>query len=392
MITVDALLIELFQQGIEKLDIQIPAKDKRILTSLSRQITTGQFLTENQSKLLVKILKENQQHLTTISHEKLLAIECPTWSQQFRVLDQVRKIFIGKEHDGRILVEFTYNKRLRQLITDLNKQLEGQILSNNSKQYSILLTEKNIFTLVNAFKNQGFEIDPILTKFHEEIAEIIKTKTDQFNVFSLTNEKLISSIKGEVHDISDNNLMLLNDRSLRFQYSIFPKNPEISLKNSLANRSSARVWIDSSTTTLDNLIASLQALNRLPVMVVFNGHDSKECLQNLRKLENSLKNNNINTDVGIYFRFDNGTDYNKEFNATISNLGYNAKLDSTTHVAGIANNKLPKFMIKNGWYPKSVISFSNNFKGNKTSVYCDAVDLIVYYNDKRPLGGADAIV
>jgi len=392
MITVDALLIELFQQGIDKLDIQIPAKDKRILISLSRQINTGQFLTENQSKLLVKILKENQQHLTTISHEKLLAIECPTWSQQFRVLDQVRKIFIGKEHDGRILVEFTYNKRLRQLITDLNKQLEGQILSNNSKQYSILLTEKNIYTLVNAFKNQGFEIDPILTKFHEEIAEIIKTKTDQFNVFSLTNEKLISSIKGEVHDISDNNLMLLNDRSLRFQYSIFPKNPEISLKNSLANRSSARVWIDSSTTTLDNLIASLQALNRLPVMVVFNGHDSKECLQNLRKLENSLKNNNINTDVGIYFRFDNGTDYNKEFNATISNLGYNAKLDSTTHVAGIANNKLPKFMIKNGWYPKSVISFSNNFKGNKTSVYCDAVDLIVYYNDKRPLGGADAIV
>ena len=34
----------------------------------------------------------------------------------------------------------------------------------------------------------------------------------------------------------------------------------------------------------------------------------------------------------------------------------------------------------------------HNFKNNKTSVYCDAVDLIVYYNDKRPLGGADAIV
>jgi len=392
MITVDALLIELFQQGIDKLDSQIPIKDKRILTSLSRQITAGQFLTENQSKLLIKILKENQQHLTIVTHEKLLAIDCPTWSQEFRVLDQVRKIFISKEHDSRILVEFTYNKRLRQLITDLNKQLEGQAISNNSKQYIILLTEKNIYTLVNAFKNQGFEIDPILTKFHGEIAEIMKTKTNQFDIFSLTNEKLISAIKGEVANISDNNLTLLNDRSLRFQYSIFPKNPEISLKNSLANRASTRVWIDSSTTTFDHLIASLQALDRLPVMVVFNGHDSKECLQNLRKLENSLKNNNIDTGVGIYFRFDNGTDSNKEFNASISNLGYNAKLDSTTRVAGIANNKLPKFMIKNGWYPKSVISFSNNFKGNKTSVYCDAVDLIVYYNDKRPLGGADAIV
>jgi hypothetical protein len=71
----------------------------------------------------------------------------------------------------------------------------------------------------------------------------------------------------------------------------------------------------------------------------------------------------------------------------------NAKLSPTTMVAGIANNKLPKFMIKNGWYPNSVISFSNNFKNNKSSYYCDSVDLIVYYNDKQPLGGdIDAIM
>ena len=108
-------------------------------------------------------------------------------------------------------------------------------------------------------------------------------------------------------------------------------------------------------------------------------------------MEKSLKNCDLNN-VGIYFRFDSAGDSNKDFNATISNLGYNAKLDKHTLVAGIANNKLPKFMLKNGWYPNSVISFSNNFKGNKTSVYCNAVDLIVYYNDKRPLGGADAIM
>jgi len=136
---------------------------------------------------------------------------------------------------------------------------------------------------------------------------------------------------------------------------------------------------------------ALYELNRLPVLFVFNGHDSKECLQNLKKMEKSLKNCDLNK-VGIYFRFDSAGDSNKDFNASISHLGYNVKLDKQTLVAGIANNKLPKFMLKNGWYPNSVISFSNNFKSNKTSVYCDAVDLIVYYNDKRPLGGVDAIV
>ena len=134
MITVDTLLIELFRQAIETLNSQIPARDKKVLISLARQINSGHFLTENQSKLLVKILKENSQHLFDPTSENLNVIENPTWSHSFRVLEQVRKIFMTKENEGRILVEFTYNKRLRQQITDLNKNIEGQMLSINNKQ------------------------------------------------------------------------------------------------------------------------------------------------------------------------------------------------------------------------------------------------------------------
>lgn len=392
MITVDTLLIELFRQGIETLNSQIPARDKKVLISLARQINSGHFLTENQSKLLVKILKENSQHLFDPTSENLNVIENPTWSHSFRVLEQVRKIFMTKENEGRILVEFTYNKRLRQQITDLNKNIEGQMLSINNKQYSLPLTEKNLYQVVKTFKPQGFSVDQNLMKFYEEISEIYENSSNQFDVFNLTNDKLTNLIKQDTNDITEDNLILLNDRRLKFQYSIFPKNPEISLKNSLANRPSTRIWIDSTTTPLNELVTALAELNRLPVLFIFNGHDSKECLQNLKKLVFSLENRGLDKHVGIYFRFDNGTDNNKEFNLSISQLGYNVKLDSTTQVAGIANNKLPKFMLKNGWYPNSVISFSNNFKSNKTSVYCDAVDLIVYYNDKRPLGGVDAVV
>jgi len=391
MITVDTLLIELFRQGIETLHPQIPARDKKVLISLARQINSGHFLTENQSKLLVKIFKENSNHIFDPLSENLTAIETPTWSHSFRVLDQVRKIFLAKEHEGRILVEFTYNKRLRQQITELNKTIEGQMLSINNRQYSVPLTEKNLHQVVNAFKPQGFSIDPLVMKFYEEISEIYEKSSNQFDVFNLSNEKIINLINHDIGGISEDNLILLNDRRLKFQYSVFPKNPENSLKNSLANRPSSRVWINSSTTSLDDLVTALYELNRLPVLFVFNGHDSKECLQNLKKMEKSLKNCDLNK-VGIYFRFDSAGDSNKDFNASISHLGYNVKLDKQTLVAGIANNKLPKFMLKNGWYPNSVISFSNNFKSNKTSVYCDAVDLIVYYNDKRPLGGVDAIV
>jgi hypothetical protein len=392
MITTDKLLIELFQQGIEKLGPQVPNRDKKILISLSKQITAGHFLTENQSKLLIKILTENLEFIKERVAEIQHNIECPTWSQSFRVIEQVRKIFLSKEDNGRILVEFTYNKRLRQQISDLNKNLEGQMLAVNSKQYSIPLTEKNLHLVVNTFKNQGFEIDQNLVDFYGEISEILKNTNTQFNVFSLVDKKLETAVLNEVGSITDDNLILLNDRRQKFQYSIFQKNPEISLKNSLANRPGTKVWIDSNQTRLEDVVTALRDLNRLPLLVIFNGHDSKESLQNLKKLEISLKNAGITTDIGIYFRFDNVTEHNKNFNNLISQLNYNAQLSNSTLVAGIANNKLPKFLLKTKWYPKSVISFSNNFKANKTSVYCDAVDLIVYYNEKRPLGGADAIV
>jgi hypothetical protein len=49
-------------------------------------------------------------------------------------------------------------------------------------------------------------------------------------------------------------------------------------------------------------------------------------------------------------------------------------------------------MFSEKWQAQSVVSFTNNFKNNKTSVYCNNIDLIVYYNDKAPLGDIDAIV
>jgi hypothetical protein len=391
MITTDVLLIELFQQGIEKLSGNVPNRDKKILMSLARQIISGNFLTENQSNLLVKILKENIQHLSTVDANKLASIEFPTWSKQFRIIDQVRKIYINKDAE-KLLIEFTYSKKLRQLIGDLNKQIEGQMASVGSKQYTVPLTEKNIFNVVNAFKSYGFSIDETVMRFYNDISNFLNTDKNQFDVFSLTNEKLLTAIKADVKDISDKNLLLLNDRRLKFQYSIYAKDSEVSLKNSLAYRPNTRVWLDSKTTTLNDLISALKDLDRLPLLVVFNGHESKECLQNLKKLSTALSNNNINSNIGIYFRFDNVNDSNKDFNNTVSQIGYNSVLSENTLIAGIANNKLPKFLLKSGWYPKSVITFSNSFKNNKTSIYCDAVDLIVYYNEKQPLGGADAIV
>lgn len=393
MIKIDLMLIELNNFGIDHLSKAIPDRDKKILSSLAKQINAGHFLTENQGNLLVKILKENKDHLTSTVGEKILAIESPTWSQGFRKIEQIRKIYLTKEAEPRILVEFTYNKRLKQLISDMSRHVHGQIISLGTKSYSLPFNEKNIYLVMTNFKNFKFDIDQKISEFYTEILEIHKNYKDPVDILSTTNLKLKDAVIRDIQDISEENLIKLNDRRLRFQYHIFPKNSEISLKNSIANRPSTRVWIDSTKTSLIEIVSALKELDRLPLLVVFNGHDSKECFENLKKVQKSLIDNAINDKIGIYFRFGNSLDSNKKFNQLISDAKYNSPLDMSTLVAGISNNKLPKFMIKNNWYPKSVITFTNNFKNHKSGVFCDAVDLQIYYNDKQPmLGGIDALV
>ena len=68
-------------------------------------------------------------------------------------------------------------------------------------------------------------------------------------------------------------------------------------------------------------------------------------------------------------------------------------LSDQSQVAGIAAGKLPKFFIKDKWKPKSVISFTTSFRNSKSYVYCNDVDLIIYYGDKKPIqGNVDVIV
>jgi hypothetical protein len=389
MITIDDLLLELTRSGFDNLGDGIPSRDKKILISLTKQITSGHFLTENQSKLLLKILKENKEFLNIVPHELISVLDFPTWSKPFRVIEQIRKISLSKEHELSIIIEFTYNKRLKQVISDLSKQVQGQVISIGSKQYLIPLTEKNVHVVVTTFKNQGFVVDQTIMNFYSEIDKILKEDKTPFDIFKISNEKILSAVRNDVGEISKSNLMLLNDRKFKFQYSISDKSDEVSLTNSIANRQSHKVWINSNDTELSSVVDAITKLNRFPLLFVFNGHESKECIKNLQLLSSLFDN----TNVGVYFRFDNTTEYNKEFNARVAALNFNKNLNQGTSVAVISNNKLPKFMLKSTWYPATVISFSTNFKNNKTSIYCDSSDLIIYYGNKQPLGGGiDAIV
>ena len=392
MNSTDAILTILFSTTPYRLNQDIPSRDRKILSSLWRQITSGHFLTENQANLLVKIFKENLSLLDFNDTKILNLIDTPVWSQSFRKVEQIRKLYISDDEEKTITIEFSYNKRVKEQLSKITKEIDGFISSVSTKKFNISLTEKNVLIIVKNLKNLNFEIDQKITDFYQEITAILKAKENIFELSKIENKKLISNLSEDVGNTDHASTLLLEDRKIRYQYSISSKISPSGLAEKLAIRTSPKVFINKKTTELSEIVESLVNLKRLPILFIFSGHESKDSIQDLQNLSASLEKNSINSDIGIYFRFDNITDSNKEFNETVNLLNYNSVLSPDTKIVGLANNKLPKFIMKEKWRPNSVISFTNNFKNNKTSVYCDNVDLIIYYHDREPLGDINAIV
>ena len=382
MSTVDSLL-PLIANNIKTVEHVIPKKDKRILLSMAKQLTIGVFLTENQGNLLIKIIKENITPMTTVIPDVENTIEEPMWSKSFREVNRFKKIFISSEFPNSFVVEFSFNTRLRDKISQANHRLRGNISSIGSK-YIITLTEGNLSLISDLFQNDGFDVDPKISDFLQEIEEIKKNTKNPFDVFDLKSEKVKLAVEQELSVEYLTDLRLLQDRKIRHQYKNHQKIPEFSLEDKVANRQGRKIFIHSEHTDFTRVVDALKKLNRFPAMLVFEGHNSVKDKKYLKLVENAVKELGIDNNIGIYFRYNKEND-KEEFNQTISSLGYNKDLTGTTAIAGISNNKIPKFMIKSGWKPQTVISFTTSFKSNKSYVYCSDVDLIIYYGNNQPL-------
>jgi hypothetical protein len=145
-----------------------------------------------------------------------------------------------------------------------------------------------------------------------------------------------------------------------------------------------KIWINSNTWSLTEVVKSLVELKRLPLLVVFDQTTPLTTITQFNELSTALTKNGITDNIGIYFRLDNTPD-GKIFNDGIANRKYNSMLDESTTVAGVLGGKLPKFFLKTGWKPMSVLCIKNTLRQSKTAVYAKCSDLIITYTPTEPL-------
>jgi hypothetical protein len=386
MLTTDQLLIKFTNSTTPTIEELIPARDARVLRSMASAVLSPKFITENQSKLLVKILKEHNDKLLVIADNLSEVLETNTWSKIFRVIDKVKKFYISSADGVECLdIEFTFNSAVRKAITSKSAEITNIVQLFNGKLYRAELTEKNIVILTDILTKFQFDIDSKIKEYYDTIVSWNKDDiVNKYKITTITNTNFQNYITQDLGINTSIDQNIISDRSHRYQYFIERKEEVSNLTELIANRPQPKIWIDRGTYSLTDLFESLLNLKRLPVLLVFDAWDSSKCVEELKLLTSSLKDNNITTKVGIYFRLANDA-VGKEFNQIISTNLYNCELDNTTQVVGIQSGKIPKFLITSKWQPMSIVAIGNSLKQSKTAVFSNNSDLVIQYSDSKPI-------
>ncbi len=389
MTYLDKLLSSLVANHQAELNRVVPARDASTLTSLANSVVGQYFITENQSRLLIKLLRDNQ-HLFGVDMSKQIreALDTPMWSRPFRVIEQVKKMYINAIGDGDpfISIDFTFSANIRKAITQANKDIENLVQEANGKSYIASLTERNIVTLVDLLRPLGFDIDETLLQYYDTIKSWnVEDVLGQYHIDTMTSKnfhKCIADDLGVDTAIDEN---IIHDRSFRYKY--VPRKELIhddTLICKLASRNKSRIWVNRKEHSLTELVKTLADLKRLPVMFVFDSYDQTNAHELLAQVADALDANNIDGRVGVYFRLPN-TENGTKFNEIIAKRQYNQYLDVDTAVVGVQSGKIPKFFLNTSWKPMSVVAINTQLRSSKTAVYASCCDLIVTYSDTEPM-------
>ena len=396
MLTIDNILLKIEEHSIDKLNSSVPVKDRRILKNLVRMIQMPSFITESQGRLLIKILQENMEALDFIGSELIPSLKNPSWTKSFKTVDVIRQLSISKNSSGSSFIDIdcSFNKEIKKSLVTLIRNIEGATFTIISgKRTSILLTEKNLYNTVKELDKHDFDKSEQVIKLYNEISslDMLGTK-DSFSIHKTSNIKLKNRLIKNIGAIDSTNMLLLEDRKIEFQYNVTGNLDDSTLANKIAKRTNNKIFINSSEYTLLDVAQAIRQLRKMPALCIFDEYDAGASIKNLKTVKTVVDAVDPTINVGVYFRFNNAGD-GEQFNKLISEYNFNKQLDSNNRVSVIANGKIPKFFLKSDWYPKTVISFSNQFRNNKTSVYCNSCDLIVYYTSSKPMiGTVDVIV
>jgi len=388
-------------QGQSK--IQIESSDTNIMYSIARQVFKGTALTDRQQEVMKEKLLKYKDQFTALEYDFDSSIE--TLRMPLRHIDRSKFIKIVNHPDMVgpngiyesyksdwcwIKVRFPFSKKLIVKIEEiLNKTTRRHYHHDKgSHEHFFFLNERNIYEVINAYKDSNFEIQYELLEAYNKAEEIINNPDNYIpGIYNLKlknlHERTIEYIVSTIGKPTIENLVLYKDRQEVFGLHHFDQQDldfSISrfttLSKKIVNRTSTNVLVKPSLYNINQIAESFLELDRFPLLVVLSETDP---LDELHQVHSALKGFIDKDESSVLFRLDNT--HNSHFNDYIKNNNLNARLDKTTKVVYISNNKVPKPLLYSEWQYTTALLLSSIRSGPKNQAYLNQTDLVIHYDE-----------
>ena len=345
---------------------ELKQHDKKLISSLSRQIENEVGLTDRQLRLARKKLDEYRKELEPYTVDVDLAKQHT--QLDIRYIDRSRWISLEQSEEGvSILVRFAYQKNLIRRMEKLLQLIpqESRTYDPVTKTHRLDYSESNLYEIVKTFSECEFDIDVEVMTLYQELCNL-DPKTVVPGVYNKQLKNLPAAgqqlIEQELGGIDDYSLALYRDRSIRYGLHYFESKElwrSLSrysyLAQKIATRSLPNLVLEDSTFPIENILLALEELKRLPVLVVIPSQTPEAVVEIHKRIRNIIPRQ----DVSVMFRLNNDK-AGAYFNSWIKEQGLNNSIDKHKKILYTLDNRIPKPILLSEWQPRSVISLAQN--------------------------------
>jgi len=345
---------------------QLHVDNSKVLNSIGHQVFKGSALTQKQHALVKKLLLEYyteqfaEQGIDITKHVDQIR-------EPYRNVDKSHWVKFTPTSNGTFVsIRFPFSNQVIEHLNDLkNNDLSKDEYFYEKHTHNFLATEQNVYkvvTIANKFKEQ-FDVDTDVQLYYNELVEFTMNKDKIIpgiyeNEFKNMSSSLAEKLSARYNNPNESLLELWDRRYLyglhRFPDFTFPQDLT-TLTHKLLDRKNSSVFIRSTEWTLNQVLESLNELNRFPCIMLI---DPDVASDHLSMIYNACNGFLANEEISVMFRLDNKT--NGEFNQFIRDKGLNNNISSKTRLVVANRKKITKPIIKSNWEPVCVLSLGDS--------------------------------
>jgi hypothetical protein len=375
-------------------------EDHTIITSIARQCFKGTALTDRQFNLMKEKLQSYKDQFEANDYNTFdVAVE--SLRQPLRHIDRSKYIkiikhleLVGpnsvyesyKEKWLWIKVRFPFSKKLIVDLQSIKCPEIEHVHKKGSHEHFFFFTERNVYQIVELFKDKNFDIDKELLEYYNKVNELTNEAEHAPSIvdfkFKNIHPRAQKLAINELGSPNADNIVRYKDRKdiygIKYFDSALEKalNEQTILTQKVVKRKSHQVFIKNTKWTFDSLVRTLIELDRFPLAILVDENDPYDDLVTTHK---AFKNLFMPDEISVQFRL--GSDKSQGFNEYIKDQGLNTPVDKTTKIVYTSIDKLNKPLISSECKPRTALLLDSRRYSLKVSAWLEEFDLVIHYDE-----------